>query len=86
MSEGMQPQPPPQPMPPPAGQPAPAGPPQESFQEKAQKLLNKVMPPVDPATDTPEAKIQRTLYVLIAVGLGIFVMCGFLYLVASIFT
>ena len=36
------------------------------------------------ATDTPEAKIQRTLYILIAVGIIIFLVCGFLYLVVGI--
>lgn len=84
MSEGMQPQ-PPQPPPPPEGQPAPPAAPTEPFQDKVQRLMNKVMPPVDPATDTPEAKIQRTLYLLIAVGIVIFLVCGFFYLIVSMF-
>jgi len=83
MSEGMPPQPAPEPTPPPPQQGQPSPP--QSFQAKVQGFVNKVMPPPDPANDTPEARIQRTLYLLIAVGIGIFLVCGFLYLVVSIF-
>jgi hypothetical protein len=82
MSEGTPPKPPePAPAPPPQGQPSQP----ESFQAKAQGFINKILPPPDPANDTPEARIQRTLYLLIAVGIGIFLICGFGYLVLSIF-
>jgi hypothetical protein len=74
MSEGITPQPPPEPTP-----PSPGGQPAEPFQAKAQRFVNKLMPPVDPATDTPEAKLQRTLYLLIAVGIVVFVLCGLFY-------
>jgi hypothetical protein len=81
MSEGTPPQPPPEPAP---AQPAQGQPP-ESFQAKVQRFVNQIMPPSDPANDTPEARIQRTLYLLVGVGIAIFLVCGFLYLVASIF-
>jgi hypothetical protein len=84
MSEGLPPQPPqgPTPAPQPQGQPTP---PPESFQAKVNRLINQIMPPADPANDTPEARIQRTLYLLVAIGIAIFLLCGFLYLVGSIF-
>jgi hypothetical protein len=85
MSEGMPPQPPPQPdpnAPPPAAAPQPAG---EPFGDKMQRWFKMVMPPVDPANDTPEAKMNRMLIMLAIAGVAIFLVCGVLWMIISLF-
>ena len=81
MSEGM-----PPPGTPPSPDQPPTGPPPESFQVKAQKLVEKyLMPPADPAQDTPEASMNRMLMLLVVIGIAIVLLFGCLFAVASIF-
>lgn len=84
MSEGMfPPQPPEQPLPPPAEQPA--VPPAEPFQVKARRFVQPFLPPEDPTQDTPEMKLNRALYALIAIAIVVFILCGGFYALISLF-
>ncbi|MBY0528182.1 MAG: hypothetical protein K2R98_32605 [Gemmataceae bacterium] len=80
MSEGMPPQPPPEPAPQP-GQPA-----GEPFQVKVQKLVEQyLLPPADPTQDTPDARMNRMLTLLVVIGVALFIMGGCLFTIASMF-
>jgi hypothetical protein len=84
MSEGL----PPQPPPPPAGEPMPPAPaeqPRESLQAKVRRWLAPLMPPTDGRAESAEDQIVRWVYILAAVGLGMFVVCGGLYFFVSLF-
>lgn len=65
--------------------PEPVPPPGEPLDVKVKRLLAPFLPPTDASQETPETKMVRAIYILIAVALVVFILCGGLALVASVF-
>lgn len=65
--------------------PSAGAPASEPFDVKVKKLLAPFMPSADASQETPEMKMLRAIYILIAVALVVFIMCGGLALVVSAF-
>ncbi len=68
-------------------EPAPSSPapPSEPLDVKVKRLLAPFMPPADSSQETPETKMLRAIYILIAVALVVFILCGGLAMVISAF-
>lgn len=79
MSEGTPPPNPPEPAPP------ANAPPSEPFDVKVKRLLAPFMPPADSSQETPETKMLRAIYILIAVALVVVIVCGGFFGIISLF-
>jgi hypothetical protein len=67
-------------------EPAPGtAPANEPWDVKVKQLIAPFMPPADPSQDTPEAKMLRAIYILIAVALLVIIVFGGLYMLVSLF-
>jgi hypothetical protein len=79
MSEGTPASPSPQP------DPNVPSPPVESFDAKVRRWIQELIAQFNAPSDTPEAQMKKMVYLLVAVGLGLFLLCGFAYLFLSLF-
>ncbi len=69
----------------PPGDP-PAPPSGESFDAKMRRWIKETLPSGEVSEEGVEAQMARWLYVLVAVGIALFVGCGGLYFVIWLFT